>query len=135
MGQITAKGNKQVQNKLAKLAKGIGNKRPVLKRIGVALVKQVNEHFQKQGNEQGGWAPTVRGGQILRDTGNLAGSFVFEVKDDSVQVGSPVDYSEWHEYGVPERNLPVRRMLPLPKTATRIAEEIIKKYIKELTKK
>lgn len=49
---------------------------------------------------------------LLQDTGNLRGRFLDKATKTSVIIGNDVTYSEYHEYGLPMRGLPARRMLP-----------------------
>ena len=94
MGKVTVRGSQQVQLKLTNIGRGIKNPKPVLKRIGVTLLKEIDKNFRQEGNDGTGWASLkFRDGRILRKTGNLAGSFVFElIGNTGVKVGSPVEY-------------------------------------------
>ena len=53
--------------------------------------------------------------KLLQDTRQLHNSFWPKATSTSVIIGSDVEYSQYHEYGVPKRigtRLPARRMLP-----------------------
>jgi phage gpG-like protein len=51
--------------------------------------------------------------RLLRDTSLMFASFQpYRARSKSVTVGSHLEYSAYHEFGLPSRNLPARRMLP-----------------------
>jgi phage gpG-like protein len=135
--KLSSKGDKQVKVKLSKIAKGLQNPKPVLKRIGIKLLMDIFYYFRQEGQQGYGgekWADTQFGAtNILQDTGVLRGSFTREIKRNSVEVGSPVEYSEYHQFG--EGNMVAREMLPQPDRATKIATEQVMKYVNELKRK
>ena len=133
-------GNKQVKIKLSKISKGITNPRPLLKRIGVLILNEVNKNFVKGSNDGDTWTPlqpsTIANkgsSKPLIDTGNLRASFTFQVNRSSVDIGSPVFYSEFHEFGTP--SIPQRKILPKEKKASQIAIKETKRYIMALSRK
>ena len=138
---LSSSGGKQVQNKLNVVQRGIKNPKIPLKRIGIKLLNLVNKNFQTESNDGEGWEPLsenaiARKGssRILVDTGNLRASFLFELRgNDTVVVGSPVFYSEFHEFG--DGNLPQRKMLPKPQKAIQVAKQEMRQYLVELTRK
>jgi phage gpG-like protein len=134
MGKVTVRGSQQIQLKLTNIGRGIKNPKPVLKRIGVTLVKEIDKNFRQEGNDGTGWASLkFRDGRILRKTVNLADSFVFElIGNTGVKVGTPVEYSDIHQFG--SGNIPARPMLPSERIALATTKRLVNNYIKELSK-
>ena len=139
--KLTSSGGQQIQNKLNVVQRGIKNPQVPLKRIGIKLLNLVNKNFQTESNDGEGWEPLsenaiARKGssRILVDTGNLRASFMYELKgNDTVVVGSPVFYSEFHEFG--DGNISQRKMLPKPDKALKLAKQEMQQYLVELTRK
>lgn len=76
--------------------------------------------------------------KLLQDTRRLHNSFwPYKATSKSVTIGSDVEYSQYHEYGVPVRGLPARRMLPKAsdKEVQKAVLEIYEDYIEEVTGK
>ena len=66
--------------------------------------------------------------KLLQDTRLLHNSFwPWKATKDSVIIGSDVEYSQYHEYGVPSRKLPARRMLPKA-SDKEVSDAILKIY-------
>ena len=135
--KLKTSGNKQAKIKLDKIAKGIRNPRPLLKQIGVLILNEVNKNFVRGSNDGDAWTPNApatiaRKGSSkpLIDTGNLRASFTFQVKRNSVEIGSPLFYSEFHEFGT--STIPQRKMLPKDSKASKIAVAQTKIYLKTL---
>ena len=42
---VKVSGGQQIQLKLSKIARGIKNPKPVLKRIGITLLKEIDKNF------------------------------------------------------------------------------------------
>tara|TARA_Y100000004_G_scaffold70614_1_gene79425 strand:+ start:1379 stop:1816 length:438 start_codon:yes stop_codon:yes gene_type:complete len=140
--KVALTGNKQVIQKIKVVNNGIKNPKVALKRIGIKILNEVNKNFQRGGNDGVAWeanapATIARKGSSrpLIDTGNLRGSFTFQVRNNNqVQIGSPVFYSEFHEFGVAGK-IPQRKMLPKDASAAKIAKQEVQRYLLELTKK
>jgi len=68
--------------------------------IGEALVSGTHDRFE-QGVAPDGtpWKPTVRGGQILVDTGRLKNSIGYEASPAMVVVGTNAEYASTHQEG------------------------------------
>ena len=100
----------------------------------MTLIKEIDKNFRQEGNDGTAWAPLkFRDGRILRKTGNLAGSYVFElVGNTAVKVGSPVEYSVLHQFG--DGNVPARPMLPSERIAIATTKRLVNNYIKELSR-
>lgn len=127
-----------VQARFRRLASNIKNKRPMFKRIGVKLLNEISENFDKESHEGQPWdrlsATTVArrrlgSDKILQDTGRLRGSFVEEATTTSVRVGSPIEYAPTHEDG--KGNVPQRKMLPSKTLALSISVDVAGNFIKE----
>ncbi len=108
--------------------------------ISVAYYQFVIRNFQLEGRlTPGGWK-ALRPATIkfkrkrgylkkLVNTGQLKNSFVPFFNKDTAGVRSDLDYAADHQFGVPERNLPARPMLPNQKQSAEIAIKIYRKYI------
>jgi len=75
--------------------------RPLMDRIGRILRTDVQMNFRGQHGPDGRpWKPTIRGGQILRDTGRLRNSIDYRVQgDDEVRIGTNLIYARTHQFG------------------------------------
>ncbi len=80
--------------------KGIDNVR-VLRGIGQMIVTQTLERFDTQTSPEGKpWKKTARGGNILRDEGNLYNSIHYLITGkNSVAVGTNLEYAAIHQFG------------------------------------
>jgi phage virion morphogenesis protein len=86
------------------------NPRPALTEIGRTLKTYVQLGFRQSQDPYGRpWAPLKsRKGQPLKDTGRLAASITDQVTDDSVTVGTNVQYAAPHQFGV-DKQVKVKR--------------------------
>ena len=87
-------------------------------------MRWINQNFKTQGKNVGGWAPFKYGGRklpggqidktakLLQDTGRLRASFSPFYGRNFAGVGTDLNYAVTHEFGLPHKNLPDRRMLP-----------------------
>lgn len=97
-------------------AKRVGNvakvKRAILANVGEELIELVREGFDRQGDPYGSpWAPTLRGGRILQDTGALrTGWHRKSLSSSQVSIGPSVSYARYHQSGT--RHMPARKMVP-----------------------
>lgn len=105
----------------------------LVKAMGLRLLSDVDKQFRTEGSHFGKkWAPlkesTIarrrRGSsRILQDSGRLKTSFIdFGVKINRTQgiIGSMVEYASDHEFGMADRNLPQRKILPTQAQAKKI---------------
>ncbi len=118
-------GSKPALKKLRQLIKTVKDTRRPNKQVSVWLLRWVNENFKSQGGKVGGWKPFKLGGRrlrgggidtsakLLQDTGRLRASFNRFYSRREAGVGSSLSYSLTHERGLPHKNLPARRMIPL----------------------
>jgi len=139
MSVVDIRGNTALKRKFQRLARGIKNRRPLMKRIGVKLLNEVSENFKREGHEGIPWTPlspfTVarrRGGgggaKILQDTGKLRKSFTEESNNQRTKVGTIVAYAENHEDG---KGVPERKMLPSQEKTFEVAVAVTECYLKE----
>lgn len=117
--------SKAAQKALRRAIRKIKNPTQANKAVSIWLMRWVNENFKTQGGKVGGWKPFKLGGRplpgggidrsakLLQDTGRLRASFSPFHSRRVAGIGSDLNYSITHELGLPHRNLPSRRMLPL----------------------
>lgn len=90
-------------NRLQKKFEPVG----LLKAIGARTLVWIDENFDNEGGNVGGWTPLSNNtiaskgsSAILQDTGRLRQSFDYELEgDDTVRVGTNVEYAVYHEEG------------------------------------
>ena len=94
-------------------------RRGLLEDVGQVLVSGAKRHIDEQHGPEGQvWPPTRRGGQMLRDTGLLQRSITYEVRGDTVVVGSSRVYAAVHQFGATIRPKRGKFLaLPLPGVA------------------
>ena len=79
----------RVQSALASLIAALASPAEALDEIGAVLTENVRLGFHDSKDPYGRpWKAVLRGGQPLRDTGNLANSFTYRVSGDGVTIGS-----------------------------------------------
>jgi len=133
------------------------DKAPAYKQLAAYLDGWVQRNFASQGGRVGGWAPYRYGGRLttkskanaqsiegrhwingaavlLQDTGRLRISFLPFVDGDNVGVGSELPYSKTHEEGLPEKNVPQRRILPRDADVRPAIIKILENFILASTK-
>ena len=101
--------DKQVQSALSALLSAVERPEPALQQIGVSTVENIRMGFDTSSDPYGRpWKAVLRGGQPLRDTGNLANSWTYALRGGVVAVGSQreVEYdgrrhnlATIHQYG------------------------------------
>jgi len=176
---ITLKGLKEFNKKMADSNKKMSQGRRLHARIGTNILKLVHKGFKTDGVAVTGkrWKnlekSTIAGrrkgkGQgsplILRDNGDLLGSFTPDWNEKEARVGSPKKYSKPHEFGgrrnykikarrgktlkylnskgnfvypkeVTHPPLPQRKMLPTRKIAQNIIDKTYDNFVKNAYKK
>ena len=122
---VTHRGSEQATKKLRQVMRKVRNPSRANKEVSVWLMRWLNENFKSQGGKVGGWKPFKLGGRklpgggvdssakLLQDTGRLRASFSPFYSRTTAGIGSNLNYSVAHELGLPHKNLPSRRMLPL----------------------
>lgn len=129
--KINRRSAEAVKGRLYKLRKATGGKagggtaiRQANRKVGIWVLRWINENFKTEGGKVGQWEKFKYGGRVkkgkintsaklLQDTGRLRASFDYKATKSNVTIGSNLKYSKYHEGGVPQHNLPIRRMLPL----------------------
>ena len=112
-----------VSRRLRALARQVGDTRVPNKALAVQMQSWALRNFDSSGGKVGGWAPLApstlkekaRKGyspKPLLRTGHLRTSLLAFFDDRRAGLGSELEIAEYHEEGVPENNLPARRMLP-----------------------
>lgn len=111
--------NKEINDKLLKLAERVKNQKPILRNIGHIIKNYADEKFETEGRYQGekweNWKPSTkkkrdkmkRGeGKILSLEGELRESIDDKLTADSVEVGTNKAYAAIHNFGgdVKKRN-------------------------------
>ena len=95
--------DKEIQQKLKELQSKITNTKPFLKQIGYALIEQVEDNFEQESFFGKKWTPSKRAkkekGKTLQDTGRLASSIDFEVNNNTLTLGTNVEYAPIHQFG------------------------------------
>lgn len=134
----------RTRSALAVLSRSVEQRSTIHRQVAAQLHSWVIQNFEQQGAKgERPWAPLKAGGRwkgkgrnryfqtnykVLQDTGNLRQSFAPFYDNNSMGVGAKasfgVDYAAAHEEGVPERNLPQRKMLPSEGVALKIASDI-----------
>ena len=136
--------------------------------IGMRALAWINENFETDGGKVGGWQPLSENtvaqrrkgsSKPLQDTGNLRGSFEYEVSGNQVKVGTSVEYAKFHEFGtdpytidmgntgvmafmttggvvvvrsVDHPGIPQRRILPNDREGMELAMLIVKAKLEQL---
>lgn len=149
MINFSVNGEKNARNKFKKLIDKLKNKTAMYKRIGVELLNEISDTFDKETHEGKQWKPlskyTIerrRQGRsvgrpiILQDTGTLRRSFVpnkaIRADNNKVVVGTNIEYAPQHEFG--EGRIPQRKILPSYRRGLKIAIKVTDKYINEKIK-
>ncbi len=140
-------GSKPAQKKLRELIRKVKNPTPANREVSVWLHRWVNNNFKSQGGNVGGWLPFKHGGRVtssgidasaklLQLTGRLRLSFNHFYGRAVAGIGSNLSYGITHELGLPHKNIPARRMLPLAsdKAVERGIMQIYDRWIKRILK-
>ncbi len=117
-------GSKPAQKKLRELIRKVKNPTPANREVSIWLMRWLNQNFKSEGGKVHGWLPFKHGGRVtssgidkhaklLQDTGRLRASFSPFYGRAVAGIGSDLSYSITHELGLPHKNIPARRMLPL----------------------
>lgn len=109
MLEIKTQGIDELSRNFRQIEKKVSNHKVLYKRIGIKILKWVDDNFKAEGKEKK-WdslkprtiAARRKGtSKILQDQGakGLKGSFTFKVDNRSVRIGSDKFYSVFHEEG------------------------------------
>lgn len=97
-----------------------GDLAPIMAVIAEGFVAAVNENFETAGH--GAWKPLAestlakrRGtvGEILKDTGRLAGSIEAHSGEDYAEAATDVSYAVFHVSKKPRKKIPLRDFLAI----------------------
>ena len=161
MATITIRTNARDAIRRIARFRRVFDEKTLLRIVGQRHLNYIDENFRLQGAERA-WRPLATstranprrgaGARILRDTGRLAQSFTSRLRGRSVEVGTNVQYAEFHEEGtrpyviLPTRakalrfftadgvrfarsvqhpGLPARKMLPSKRLAENLAGDVI----------
>lgn len=140
-------GLNELINKLDKLEKNLSKEvlNNILNNIGVSLTGEIKNNFHKSVDPYGkGWDGLKLGGRYkkgigidksakpLLDTGKLVNSINFNVKQNILEIGTPLFYAEYHQNG---SGVKQREFLPngsLPDSWNKNIFIIIDKVLKDL---
>ena len=100
---------------------------PLMQIVASTVERQTMQHFEAGAGPSGAWAPTQRGGQILVDTGRLAGSIHGTAFGNIAKVGTNVFYGKFHQFGT--RKMVAREFLGLTGGDRSELEEVIAEYV------
>lgn len=151
MIKITSPAGKDfptLQRKFNKLARKIKKLSPLYKAIGIKLLNQISEYFDKESIEGKPWKrlsvstimarrkgkniASSKGVKILQDTGKLRASFAMSANNSRVIVfpgGKPGrEYAAQHEFGI---GVPRRPFMPPQWRALTIAIEQAERFIEK----
>lgn len=146
-----------VRRELTRLSQRLSSLRKPLTAVGQTLVTESDLCFREQRDPWGNpWtalkASTIRQRRgksrhkILRDTGRLQNSVSYQVDQESVTVGTDVEYAAIHQFGGNIRqkrrtiNIPARPYLPIRNNSVELTDEvaeevleILRRHLKEAT--
>lgn len=130
----------RLERKLMRLRAGVSDPTQANRQVSIALQAFVIRNFQLEGRlVAGGWAPLApatikekrrigKEKKLVR-TGDLKNSFTPFFDKTTAGVGSDLSYAASHQFGLPERNLPARSMIPSPKQTAEISIKIYEQFI------
>ena len=133
---------RDVERRLGKLQEEFRDFRPLwASRIKPFIRNEYLKVFLSNG--RGRWARTSRPNPILRDTRALIKSYtqegargsVLNETETSLEMGSEIEYAQYHETGVESRNLPPRPVAGLVVTRRGFSRDIERhfdEYISEI---
>lgn len=146
--EIKVEEMKNLADRLKELAAEYkDNFRQFLKIIDVKLRAAIDENFLTEGKSLGQkwaeWSEKYKkwrikhygGGQILTREGNLRESFVSEIEDNSLTIGTAKEYAAIHNFGHKKKKMPQREYFVFTdKTIEEVLEDL-NDYARELSKK
>lgn len=144
--KFTYDGLEQVYNTFDNLEDKLNNEliNDILNQIGINLSGKIRNNFYNQVDPYNNrWAPFKKGGRVtkkgidtsaklLLDTGRLVNSINYNVKNNILEIGTPVFYAQYHQLG---DGVPKRSFLPdqgLPTSWNNDIINIIEKVLKNL---
>lgn len=98
--QIDHKGLPELSAKFQRMLQNADNLEPAMDEIGFGLETSMQDRFENEHGPDGSpWEPTVRGGSILRQSGQLVSSLTHEASPDRVEAGTNKIYAGTHQDG------------------------------------
>lgn len=107
MLSISTTGTDELTRHFRQIQKKVKNHKVLYKRIGIKILRYVNDNFKAEGKESK-WkklskltiqARRKKSSKILQDTGKLKQSYTYKVGRRSVKIGSPLKIAKHHEFG------------------------------------
>ncbi len=137
---------KEAKQRLDKFRSTLKDHRTPNRMVAAQLYSWTIRNFQQEGALVGGWTPVTeatrkrkeREGKekLLVRTGALRASFVPFADNENAGIGSELEYSWFHQYSSPSRNLPARPMLPtreyVDETGVRVYDFYVKQLIRDI---
>jgi phage gpG-like protein len=146
-----------IEQYLKPIARQMRDLRLPLKKSSIYLDRWVQQNFRAQGQKlsTGRWPPfklggrrlkrkirgknfdpatfskVDRGARLLQDTGRLRNSFRPFFSNTDAGIGSKLKYAPFHEFGVPKRKLPARRMLPRKAEVQKGVKDIFVNHVRD----
>lgn len=115
---------------------------PLLEGIGMEVEEQTRRRIQlKEGAPDGSpwpeWSEAYKktrhsGHNLLRGDQHLLDSITYEVRGDSVLVGSPLVYAATHQFGDPARSIPQREFLGLAGEDYEAVVGMVEDYLEDI---
>ena len=115
---------------------------PLLEGIGMEVETQTRRRLQDDKTAPDGspwpewstdYARTRHSGHsLLQGEGHLQDSITYEVRGDSVLVGSPLVYAATHQFGDPARNIPQREFLGLAGEDYEAVVSLVEDYLEDI---
>ena len=109
MGIVVKCDTDKVTVSLSEFALSLGQRTKLMETIGKGQWKSVHQTFREGGSPSGSWAPLSAASlswqkysakhKLLIDSGRLLNSVGFEVRGNSVVIGSGLSYAAVHQYG------------------------------------
>lgn len=138
--QVNLAADPRILARLERLAEfDIG---PLLEGVGMEVETQTRRRLQDDkaaadGSPWPEWSADYArtrhsGHSLLQGEGHLQGSITYEVRGDSVLVGSPLVYAATHQYGDPARSIPQREFLGLAGEDYEAVVTLVEDYLEDI---
>jgi len=138
------KGLEQLLKSFSKRHDKLKNNKSAYAACVIEVDKWTQNNFKTEGGNVGGWQPLSprtlearRHGKgnhstkILQDTGSLKGHWKSFWDNNNGYFQSMTDYGQEHDQGSSKKNIPQRRIIPLPEEMKDKFKEIFSNFIKK----
>lgn len=89
-----------ISPELAKMARQVRNRVPILRAMGAALQSWITRSFNDPAKRMRPWEEKKSGGALLKRSGTMWRSFrLTRLTNEAVTVGTDRPYARWHQYG------------------------------------